>query len=189
MKKIKWIGLGLLALAGLGAVVVHGLIHFEYESKPEVLNFLGLNPVVKWKGKQAPAFRLQSLRSSKKVALADFRGKVVLMDFWSTWCPGCRRQLKVLQRLHDDKTLRKNVQILTINMKESVPPKVVLGFLKSRLYTFPVLLGTEDMIKAYGIWFFPTMVLISPKGQVIYTGAEFHTEAKVRKLIQKALKR
>ncbi len=179
---------GLLAVVALGGLVVYGLIHLEYEAKPEVLNVLGLNPVVKWKGKPAPAFQLKSLRTSKPVALKDFRGKVVLLDFWASWCPGCRRQLKVLQRLQDDKLLRKKLVILAINMKESVPPKAVLGFVQSRQYTFPVLLGTEDIVKSYGIWFFPAMVLVSPKGQVVYTGAEFHTEKKVRELIQRATK-
>lgn len=176
-----------VGVLALGGIVVMGLIRLDYEAKPEVLNALGLNPVVAWKGKQAPGFRLRNMRTGQPTALSSYRGKVVLLDFWASWCGPCRKQLPILQRLHTDATLRDKIQIVTINMKETAPSAAVMAYVRREGFTFPVLKGTPEVVTTYKVWFFPAMVLLSPKGKVVYTGAEFHTEAKIRAQIQQAL--
>lgn len=186
-KKPEMIVIIVLALVLLGWIGVQAILHRNYEAKPKVFNMLGLNPTTYWKTKQAPDFKLKEMHTGKLVQLSQFRGKVVLLDFWASWCHSCQKQLRVLQSLHNDPTLRNRLQILSINMKESIPPAAVTAFVRKQGYTFPVLFGTEDVVKTYKIWFFPVMVLISPTGKILYTGAEFHSEASVRKLMQAAI--
>ncbi len=184
--KILTVILGVLLVTG---ILLHGLLHWDYESKPDVFNMLGLNPAVRWKGKLAPNFQLRELHTGKLISLQQYRGKVVILDFWASWCPGCRKQLKVLQRIHRDKKIATKVRILSINMKETAPPKAVREFLRVRDLTFPVLLATKKVVQDYKIWFFPAMVIISPTGQVVYSGAEFHTESKIRNILATITKR
>ena len=188
MNKPTKILLAILSLAFVLGFLVNGLIHWKYDAKPEVFNWLGLNPTNKYKGKEAPNFKLVELHTNKVVTLKQHRGKVVVLDFWASWCGGCQKQLAVLQRIHKDPIMSKKVTILSINMKETAPPKYVKKFLKARGFTFPVLLATKKVVQDYKIWFFPAMVVISPKGKVIYSGAEYHTEPKVRRILRKAAK-
>lgn len=176
-----------LALVIFVAVGLWFAVNLEYESKPEVLNFLGFNPVKKWQGEQAPDFTLRELKTGKKVELRSLRGKAVLLEFWATWCPPCLKQLPILQKLSQDPAFSKKISIYTINMKEMVDnvPEHVSRFAKRHGFTMPILLGTKEVVKRYKIWFFPTMVLISADGKVLYTGAEFHTEKKVRALLKR----
>lgn len=176
----------LAIIAGItvgGWIVVQLILHRNYEAKPKVFNALGLNPTVYWRQKLAPDFKLKELDTNKIIQLSQFRGKPVLLEFWASWCHSCKKQLRVLQTLHNDPSFRQRVQILSINMKETISPQSIARYVKQQGYSFPVLLGTEDVVKTYKIWFFPTMVLVSPTGIVAYTGADFHSESGVRKLV------
>lgn len=176
---------GLLLAAG---ALLYALIHFEYKGREEVYNLLGLNPVAKWQGKDAPPFSLQNMRTGATLHSKQLKDKVVLLDFWASWCPSCRKQMPILERIHTDPALQGKVQVLTINMKDPYPPKAIVGYLNAKGYTFPVLKGTDALVKQYGIWFFPALVILTRGGKVFYTAAELHDEAKIRQKLKEALK-
>jgi thiol-disulfide isomerase/thioredoxin len=90
--------------------------------------------------------------------------KVVLLNFWATWCPPCRLEMPQLQTLHE-RYRDKGLQILAINVEED--EKTVRDFLSQRTLSFPVLLDREGLVAArYGVEAFPTTVLLDAEGKV-----------------------
>jgi peroxiredoxin len=112
----------------------------------------------------APMFSLPDL-TGEIHHLADLKGKIVLVNFWATWCVQCIREMPHFQKLLD--TLgREKFEIVAIDVKD--PKTRVAKFLKSKPYTFQVLLDTEGTVyKKYGIRGFPTSFILNDKNQFI----------------------
>ncbi len=105
----------------------------------------------------------------KKVRLSDFKGKILILDFWATWCGPCKASFPVLQRLYDSLKNDKDIAFLVINVWERVDNRdsIVKAFLKQTNYTFPVYLDKKDaLIRKYGITGIPTKVYIDKKGRI-----------------------
>jgi thiol-disulfide isomerase/thioredoxin len=123
--------------------------------------------------KKAPDFSLQNLNGDK-VSLKELRGKVVVLDFWATWCGPCRVSLPGMQRVvnkyfHDPK-----VKILFIDAGEhsKTPKKVIQDFLNKNGYNFEVLLYDGGGVKRdYGIRGIPTKYVIGPSGNILFRTA------------------
>jgi len=112
-------------------------------------------------GYLAPDFSLRTL-DGPRVKLSDFRGQVVLLDFWATWCPSCRQEMPVLQKFFDQKGDR--VQLLAVDIDE--PDKVVRDFMQSNGYTFPVLMDDGAVTSLYRVTAIPTTFFIDPQGVI-----------------------
>ncbi len=112
----------------------------------------------------APDFTLPQLEGSP-VTLSSMRGRVVVMEFWATWCGPCRMSTPSLEAIYrQDKD--RGVQVLLINAGESAPP--VRSWLRGR-YTAPVLLDTgQQAIHLYQVHAIPTMVIIDRTGRIVY---------------------
>ncbi|MEW6203204.1 MAG: TlpA disulfide reductase family protein [bacterium] len=119
-------------------------------------------------GSAAPLFSLEDIKG-EKVNLQDFRGsKVVLLNFWATWCASCRKEMPELERLYK-KYKKQGFIILGINVEES--PRTVNAFLKKQKITYPVLLDSDGKVSGpafYHIYGVPDNIVIDKKGIVIY---------------------
>ena len=115
-------------------------------------------------GQPAPDFTLQDL-SGHPVTLSSYRGqKVVLMDFWATWCGPCRMAMPSLQDLAD-KFKDHSLEILSVNQGESADQ--VRNFVERRKYTFHAVLDQGQAVgDKYGVRAIPTLVLVDKKGVV-----------------------
>ena len=113
--------------------------------------------------KPAPEFALQD-NSGKTVSLKDYRGKVVLLDFWATWCHGCKLEIPwfaEFSRKYGDK----GVTVVGVSL-DSDGWKVVTPFIKTAHIPYPIVLGDDNVAKAYGIENMPDTFLIDRKGRI-----------------------
>ena len=102
---------------------------------------------------------------AKPVSLADFKGKVVFLNFWATWCGPCRAEMPSMEALYD-KFKDRGFEILAVNSGERTPD--VLSFMKENQLTFPALLDTNGQVsRTYGIQAIPTSFLIDRSGMII----------------------
>jgi thiol-disulfide isomerase/thioredoxin len=114
-------------------------------------------------GKPAPELAVNDLQG-EPVALASFKGKTVLLDFWATWCPPCRADGPALDKLYK-KYGQQELMILGISVSED--RAIVEKFLGEHPHTFPVVLTTEnEMPRPYQIGIFPTYIVIDKDGNV-----------------------
>jgi thiol-disulfide isomerase/thioredoxin len=103
--------------------------------------------------------------AGKKTALKEFRGKLVMLNFWASWCIPCREEMPAMERLYDQYK-SKGFTIVAVNVKDK--QKDALAFLKELKITYPVVLDPEGEVGLlYGAWGLPTTYLIGPKGEGI----------------------
>ena len=121
-------------------------------------------------GKTAPNFTLRDL-GGQEVSLDQFKGKIVLLDFWATWCGPCRMTMPLLERLQ--KEYSSDLVQLAINMYE--PIDLVREYARSQGLHAPVLLDEEGSVSyAYRIGAIPTQVLINREGIVRFVQEGFN---------------
>jgi thiol-disulfide isomerase/thioredoxin len=138
-------------------------------------------------GSEAPGWTLRSA-DGQEVSLGKLRGKVVLLDFWATWCGPCRQAMPALQRLHE-RYKDKPVAIFAVNCWERSPQVDPAGFLKQSGYTYPVLLNANDVAQAYKVTGIPTFYLIGTDGKILLasSGVSADAERQIEALIEQAL--
>lgn len=117
-------------------------------------------------GAPAPEFRLPAL-DGKLLSLSDFRGKVVMVHFWATWCPPCVEEIPTLETLYR-KFINKDFEILAVSVDEGGAPAVT-GFADRNGLSFPLLLDPGKSISGlYGTYKFPETYLVDQQGIVRY---------------------
>ena len=116
-------------------------------------------------GSIAPDFTLENMQG-EKVSLEQFRGKVVILNFWATWCPPCRNEMPSMEVLHqtfkDD-----DLVLLAINV-EKEGRKQVARFLQESPYSFPILLDDENQVlMRYRVFQYPESFIVDRSGVVV----------------------
>lgn len=133
--------------------------------------------------KPTPSLRLEDLQGNIR-DLRDFRGKVVLVNFWASWCPPCRVELPSMWRLKN-KLRQEPFEIIAVNMAE--PRRDIIAFLPKRLQqSFVVLLDKDGAtLTSWRVYAFPTSYIIDPQGRiryVLYGETRWDEADKVRKI-------
>jgi thiol-disulfide isomerase/thioredoxin len=125
----------------------------------------------------APAWELKNLKG-EAARSADFRGHVLVLDWWGSWCPPCREELPHFQKLYE--TYKdKGVIFIGINFEQPGPSEdakkdIVRKFLAEKSFTFPVLLDFEmEVGQKFDIEGFPTVFIIDGNGQIRYRNVGF----------------
>ena len=136
-------------------------------------------------GKPAPAFSLKTL-DGQSVALADFQGKVVLLDFWATFCPPCVDALPELQALHK-RYEAKGFAVVGVTVDDRLP--LVAKATKRAKVTYPIVQSTPAVWNAYKVNALPSLVLVGRDGTIVKRfGGEADRETMLA-AIEKALAR
>ncbi|MEP7027348.1 MAG: redoxin domain-containing protein [Candidatus Eisenbacteria bacterium] len=114
-------------------------------------------------GKAAAGFTLADLKGARR-ELASHRGKVVLLDFWATWCGPCRQEMPIVARLHE-KYASKGLVVYGVNCSESGAK--ARAFVDKNGYRFPILLDQDGAVQnQYGVTAIPTVFIIDREGIV-----------------------
>lgn len=109
-------------------------------------------------------FRLNDV-NGRQVSLSDYRGKIVFLNFWTTWCPPCRIEMPSMEKLHQ-KFKNKHFAMLAINLQESATQ--VKAFFKEYKLTFTALLDTTGEVgTSFRIYQIPTTFILDKKGRII----------------------
>ena len=117
-------------------------------------------------GKPAPDFTLKDT-DGNEAKLSDFKGKVVLLDFWATWCDPCIQAMPHLQLLHEN-FKEKDVVILGINSWERQKDKV-MPFLKDHNITYRILLDSDnEVLGKYDVSRIPSFFILDKQGIIRY---------------------
>jgi len=133
-------------------------------------------------------FALDAL-DGRRVSLSSFRGKVVLLSFWATWCAPCQIEMPAMQALYE-KMKPKGFEVVAVDIQED--RATVAAFLKKRGYTFPVLLDTTgDIAASYGVNAIPTNFVIDRAGRILakavgIDGPEWSSDARAE-MVEKLL--
>ena len=115
-------------------------------------------------GDRAPAFSLPALDGDGEVSLAQYKGKVIWLDFWASWCPPCLTSLPELEALRKEMPAAK-FQVVAINIDEQ--PKKALRFLAKKPVGYPNASDPEGSLpEVFGLETMPTSYLIDQKGVI-----------------------
>jgi len=104
--------------------------------------------------------------NGKKVSLSEFKGKVVILNFWATWCGPCRAEMPSLNKLY---IALKDKGLAVIAISVDTSEKTVRPFIKEQKLSFPVLMDKDKAVSfdEYGIFGLPTTFLIDRNGMIV----------------------
>jgi peroxiredoxin len=121
------------------------------------------NSVLK-KGEPAPDFTLPDL-DQKMVSLSDYKGKVVLLNIWATWCPPCVEEMPSIERLHQE-LKDQDFEILAVSI-DVLGANAVIPFMKKHNLSFPALTDTKGALKnLYQTTGVPESIIIDKQGNI-----------------------
>ncbi len=170
-RKAAWIGMGALLVALILLGLLSGPSGNPDEGLPppaadKLATANGADPEdAKAAGKDAPLqFTLKDM-NGVEVKLASFRGKVILLNFWATWCGPCRAEIPSLVELQ--KQYANDLVVLGFSVDD--PVDKLKPYAKEFNINYPILvgLGREDVQEAYGpLWGIPVSVIITPDGKI-----------------------
>ena len=134
----------------------------------------------------APDFTTEDA-AGNRVSSRSFRGRVVLLNFWATWCPPCRLEMPSMERLYGE-FREQGLEIIAVNFME--PRELVQDFARERKLTYPMLLDPRsEVAEMYGVMRLPETVVIGRGGEVIAkaTGYKDWYKEDVRELVSALL--
>ncbi len=178
MKSNLAIFLAAITLSCLIPVAVFG-------QQQKVLRNLKLAPV----DHPGPAPRFSSMTpGGEKMGIDDFKGKLVVLNFWATWCPPCRLEMPSMERLYQE-FKGEGLEVVAINFMEREKP--ITSFLKENGFTFTVLLDKKgEIARNYGVHGLPVTYLIARNGNLLARSMGYKDWYKpgIRQLISTLLK-
>jgi len=121
----------------------------------------------------APAWEMNNL-DGKITKLSDFRGKVVILNFWATWCPPCREEIPGFIKLQNEYSASGLVVVGA--SVDSQGPEVVKSFVTQHGINYPIVMAHTKVVADYGgIKFIPTTFVIDRQGNIVQTYHGLHS--------------
>jgi len=146
-------------------------------------NYIKSNDLEISKGKAAPNFALKDT-NGKKRSLGELEGKLILVNFWGTWCEPCKREMPAIETTYKNYH-NKGFEVLAINLQES--PYSISKFSKEYKITFPILRDNGDVSKIYNVSQIPASFFINPNGKIEKILEGEMSESQLEAIIEKHL--
>ena len=141
----------MLSLPAMGQPLTAGLL--------DSLNLSGYPP-----GTKPPDLAGHTLEG-RRVSLADLQGRVVLLNFWASWCQECRPEMSAFEQLHRDFAAQ-GLTVLGVNVREGTP--AIRRYAKELSLTFPLVLDRKgEIAMSYGVIGLPTTFIIGKDGRAV----------------------
>lgn len=139
-------------------------------------------------GKDAPAFTanlvLNGEPGKEKLALTELRGKVVVLDFWATWCGPCRAEAPIMNALYQR---HKSEGVVVVGVNTDDEDGNAARYAKERGLTFPIAYDADrSAARAYNVTSLPTLVVISKTGKVVAFRSGVTSDSELEELIKQA---
>ena len=130
-------------------------------------------------GDTVPSFKARTIDGSKSIAVDDYRGKVVLIDFWASWCPPCLKSLPKYNELRRE-IGTSDFEIVAVNVDENTED--AKKFLAKHPVSYPIAKDPKGVLPGvFGVKAMPTSYLVDKNGVVKYVHAAFK-EGDIEKL-------
>lgn len=162
----------------LAGFLISMLLIFGLRQKQEEVLQNSYRPPVE---QSLPDFTFKTL-DGREFRLSELHGKVVLVNFWATWCPPCKEEMPIFEREYK-RCKDKGFEILAVNMDSS--ESNLQKFLKENNYSFPIVRPSEDLQKELKLMGFPTSYLLDREGKIyrIRLGVYKELEEDLKKLL------
>lgn len=137
-------------------------------------------------GKKAPDFTLKDI-NNRPFNLSSLRGKVVILNFWATWCPPCRAEMPLLNNLYRE-FRNKGLEVVAISTDRSYT--VIKDYMSKNPIDITILIDTDNKVsRQFKVFSIPTTFLIDRNGIIIerYLGEENWTSPEIKKKIKETL--
>ena len=122
--------------------------------------------------------------SGERVQLEEFRGRILLLDFWATWCPPCVIEIPELNAFYASERDR-GVALLAISVDEE-DRETIDAWVREKGVEYPVALGSESLARRYGAHAYPFHVLVGPEGHVLEVlEPGFHSAAELIAIVDR----
>ena len=139
----------------------------EAQVSPEAEKALREARIRVLKDRQDPVNFTLSLLNGGNAALSSYKGKVVILNFWATWCPPCRSEMPSMDILYQ-RFKNQGLEILAVDIGED--QTTVQEFIRTNRHTFPVLLDKDTKVSSqYGVSAIPTTFILDRQGKIIGT--------------------
>jgi thiol-disulfide isomerase/thioredoxin len=140
------------------------------------------------KGAAAPPFKVARY-SGGKVSLEELRGKVVMLDFWATWCAPCAAEMPTLTKLAGEYESAGLVFLAANRDDAGAASALVKGFVAQRAPNLgkSVVFADDQMAASYGLQALPTLYFIGRDGRVLESHSGYASESHLRRQIESAL--
>jgi peroxiredoxin len=150
-----------LIIGALLVLLLSGIYFLRRSGRSSAQHVVTARPVTQ--GTLAPDFSLPRL-SGESLQLSTYRGNIVLLDFWATWCDACRDEIPRFEDLQNQYG-RQGLQIIGISMDDSAEP--VRDFCQRFKMNYPVVLGNAQIGELYGgVLGLPIAFVIAPDGRI-----------------------
>jgi len=137
--------------------------------------------------KKMPDFSGKTVNDQGKFESSSLAGKVVLVNFWATWCPPCRKEIPSLLKLQEKYGVQ-GFAVVGVSMDEG-GAKLVAKFLDKQKVNYPVIIGDADLARGFGgVIGVPATFLVDRKGELVRRYDGYATENELREEIEKLLK-
>jgi cytochrome c biogenesis protein CcmG/thiol:disulfide interchange protein DsbE len=168
------------------AVIIVGVLIIDKLNEPDPSVMVQQTAAQNGGGSGAPGFTLPSVTGGSK-SLADYRGKVVMLNFWATWCGPCKREIpdfiEMQEALRDD-----GLEIVGVSLDQPGEESNVAQFVRQNGINYDVLHGNGEIAQAYGgVRSIPTTFLLDREGNIVSSKVGLQSkaawEAEIKKLL------